>query len=49
MAITLQSKSVFYKMRDNHFFPPSVWAFAMSVTQVCWLLLADPTATTEAV
>ena len=34
MAITLQSKSVFYKMRDNHFFPPSVWAFAMSVTQV---------------
>ena len=25
MAITLEAKSVFYKQRNNHMFPPSVW------------------------
>lgn len=31
--------SVFYKMRNNHFFPPAIWAFAMSVTQIPWAIV----------
>jgi hypothetical protein len=35
MAGTLEAKSVYYKMRDHHFFHYAIWPIAMSVTQVC--------------